>query len=128
MAHVFDQMFLNESNVYCFECGVRNVQWTSVNNAIFLCMNCSGVHRGFGVNLSFVRSTTMDEWSPKQLTLMMLGGNDKLKDFLADYDIPHEPYINKYKTKACVYYRQMLEDLAESKDAHEKPDLETGRE
>lgn len=38
-------------------------QWASVNNGILLCLNCSGVHRSFGVRVSFVRSITMDSWS-----------------------------------------------------------------
>jgi ADP-ribosylation factor GTPase-activating protein 1 len=49
-------------NQNCFECGIAGNQWASVNNGIFLCLTCSGKHRGFGVNISFVRSVLMDNW------------------------------------------------------------------
>jgi ADP-ribosylation factor GTPase-activating protein 2/3 len=34
-----------------------------------------------GVAVSFVRSLSMDTWSEKQLKLMALGGNKKLREF-----------------------------------------------
>ena len=37
-------------------------QWASINNAIYLCLNCAGEHRGYGVNVSFIRSITIDTW------------------------------------------------------------------
>jgi ADP-ribosylation factor GTPase-activating protein 1 len=49
-------------NNNCFDCNAIRPQWASVNNGIFLCLKCAGVHRGFGVNISFVRSLTMDNW------------------------------------------------------------------
>jgi hypothetical protein len=34
-----------------------------------------------GTGISFIRSISMDAWTEKQLKLMALGGNKKLKDF-----------------------------------------------
>lgn len=50
-------------------------------------MNCSGMHRGFGVELSFVRSITIDEWDPRRLSFMEKGGNARLKKFLTHYNV-----------------------------------------
>lgn len=40
-------------------------------------MQCSGIHRGLGVHISQVRSTTLDTWLPEQVRRMRLVGNVK---------------------------------------------------
>jgi ADP-ribosylation factor GTPase-activating protein 2/3 len=44
-------------------------------------MSCAAMHKSLGVNISFVRSLSMDTWMENQLKLMALGGNKKLKEF-----------------------------------------------
>lgn len=75
-----------------------------------MCLNCSGRHRGLGVHLSFVRSLTMDHWTPDQLAMMDHGGNNKLADFFKQKRVLYlEMSIDeKYKTEAAEIYRRQL--------------------
>lgn len=59
----------------CFDCKSKNPKWASSNIGIFLCYQCTSVHRNFGVHISFVRSNEMDRWKAKELKCMELGGN-----------------------------------------------------
>lgn len=56
------QQLLNElcqvhENKFCFDCNKTPTQWVSINNGIFLCLECSTEHRNFGYNISFIKST-----------------------------------------------------------------------
>ena len=71
--------------------GAIHPQWISVNNAVYVCYNCSGVHRGFGVQISFVRSLSMDGLSDQQKKLLSLGGNKRFMEFMEMYELGSEP-------------------------------------
>lgn len=61
--------------------------------------------------------------------MLLNGGNQKLRELFEEYGIPREgPFINKYKTKAAVYYREKLKALAEDQPVPEAPSIEVGRE
>jgi len=59
---IIEEIFSNDYNRYCFDCGAKEPNWASINNAIFLCLSCAGIHRGYGVSISYIRSITMDLW------------------------------------------------------------------
>ncbi|KAK0461817.1 ArfGap-domain-containing protein [Desarmillaria tabescens] len=72
-------------NRACVDCGSPNPQWASLSFAVFMCLQCAGMHRGFGVHITFVRSLSMDTWQDDQVKRMQLGGNARFREFMRAY-------------------------------------------
>lgn len=62
-------------NDVCCDCGHTDAKWASFNLGVTLCIECSGIHRSFGVHRSKVRSVTLDAWEDDQVQVMRLLGN-----------------------------------------------------
>ncbi len=115
---------------YCFDCGSTQTTWVSVHFGLFLCLQCAGVHRGFGVHISLVRyfpdfqiysisqlrvlmfsiyrSVNLDSWSHAQLLYVLIGGNSRARQHFAQlpkYGQPQE----KYTSVPAIEYKAMLQ-------------------
>ena len=91
--------------------GAEGPKWASVNNGIFLCKDCAGVHRGMGINVSFVRSVEMDAWNEVQLKCMTNGGNARIKEFFDRYELTELPLEERYETQAAEYNRRNVSKM-----------------
>jgi Arf-GAP/SH3 domain/ANK repeat/PH domain-containing protein len=68
----------DQGNCWCADCGSSNkVEWVSLNLAIIVCIECSGIHRSLGTHVSKIRSLTLDttSFTPDIIELLLLVGN-----------------------------------------------------
>lgn len=109
---VLGELFLHPENKICFDCGASNPKWASVNNAVFLCFQCAGKHRHFGVHISFMRSCALDKWKRKHLEQMKVGGNKAAKVYFEKNDLVQAGQHN-YASPLAAKYRASIEKKAE---------------
>ena len=110
MESLIAQIHKDKMNSICFDCGVENPKFISVNNGIFLCNKCATVHMSFPQGVSDIENNDLYSLSENELKLLAEGGNTSLNDFILDEFPKLENYSQKllYKTRAMDYYRKRL--------------------
>mmetsp|Transcript_29153 Transcript_29153/g.50346 ORF Transcript_29153/g.50346 Transcript_29153/m.50346 type:complete len:287 (-) Transcript_29153:694-1554(-) len=105
-------------NSRCHDCHTGSASWASVSYGITLCLQCSGKHRGLGVNCSFIKSLTLDSWKQREILCMLEGGNEQLNMFFDRHGMgggnatTSVGVLDRYKTKAASFYRHHLKSHA----------------
>lgn len=99
-------------NRLCSDCKRNKLpRWASWNLGVFICIRCSGIHRGMGTHISRVKSVDLDSWTDEQLQSMVKWGNSRANKYweanLAPGHMPSEAKIEnfirtKYETKRWV--------------------------
>ncbi|KAG9238903.1 stromal membrane-associated protein-like protein [Amylocarpus encephaloides] len=101
-----------EGNKTCADCKRnKHPRWASWNLGIFVCIRCSGIHRGMGTHISRVKSVDLDAWTDEQLQSVLKWGNSRANKYweakLAPGHVPSEAKIEnfirtKYESKRWV--------------------------
>nr|CAG8517187.1 12620_t:CDS:2 [Entrophospora candida] len=66
-AKILKDCLQKPENKNCADCKRKDPRWASWNLGIFVCINCSGVHRSMGTHISRVKSVDLDNWTPEQV-------------------------------------------------------------
>ncbi|KAI8628477.1 hypothetical protein F5Y19DRAFT_141896 [Xylariaceae sp. FL1651] len=101
-----------EPNKVCADCKRnKHPRWASWNLGVFICIRCSGIHRGMGTHISRVKSVDLDSWTDEQLQSILNWGNARSNKYweskLAPGHVPSEAKIEnfirtKYELKRWV--------------------------
>ncbi|KAI2472825.1 ArfGap-domain-containing protein [Annulohypoxylon bovei var. microspora] len=101
-----------DANKICADCKRnKHPRWASWNLGVFVCIRCSGIHRGMGTHISRVKSVDLDSWTDEQLQSILSWGNARANKYweskLAAGHVPSEAKIEnfirtKYELKRWV--------------------------
>ncbi|CAB3411411.1 unnamed protein product [Caenorhabditis bovis] len=88
----FEQIRRVPGNEVCADCGSSTPKWVSINLGVVLCIECSGVHRSLGVQISKVRSLTMDSIDNELRDVLLALGNRQVNAIYLKY-LPEKDVI-----------------------------------
>ncbi|ODA82326.1 hypothetical protein RJ55_00833 [Drechmeria coniospora] len=82
-----------EANKVCADCKRnKHPRWASWNLGVFVCIRCSGIHRGMGTHISRVKSVDLDSWTDEQLQSILSWGNARANKYWeAKLAVGHTP-------------------------------------
>ncbi|KAK1305266.1 putative ADP-ribosylation factor GTPase-activating protein AGD5 [Acorus calamus] len=103
----------------CADCGSKAPRWASVNLGVFICIQCSGIHRSLGVHISKVCSATLDTWLPEQVAFMQTMSN-KMANSYWEAELPP----NYSRVGIEKFIRAKYEEKRVQSNGSHKPKME----
>ncbi|XP_067914649.1 arf-GAP with dual PH domain-containing protein 2 isoform X2 [Heterodontus francisci] len=89
-------------NSKCADCGAADPDWASYTLGVFICLNCSGIHRNLP-GISRVKSIRLDFWDNDLVEQMKKHGNQVAK---RHYEEKVPPFYYKPQAADCVVLKQ----------------------
>uniref|UniRef100_A0A667WKU1 ArfGAP with dual PH domains 2 n=1 Tax=Myripristis murdjan TaxID=586833 RepID=A0A667WKU1_9TELE len=87
-------------NSTCADCGAPDPDWASYKLGVFVCLNCSGIHRNLS---SRVKSIKLDFWEDALVEFMKSKGNANVR---AQYEKAVPVYYYRPQQKDCAVLRE----------------------
>ncbi|KAM8947606.1 arf-GAP with dual PH domain-containing protein 2 [Pelodytes ibericus] len=88
-------------NSECAECGQPEPDWASCTLGVFICLQCSGVHRHSSIGK--VKSVQLDNWEDDIVEFMKAHGNKKAKE---QYEAFVPPFYYRPRAKDCMALKE----------------------
>ncbi|KAJ7556928.1 hypothetical protein O6H91_05G104900 [Diphasiastrum complanatum] len=118
-----------EENRKCINCGALGPQYVCTNFSIFVCTNCSGLHREFTHR---VKSISMAKFTAGEVAALQAGGNQRGREsFLKTWDpqrhpLPDSSSPDKLRDfiKAVYVDRRYAEDMPPQRGKQAQPPKE----
>ncbi|XP_033894636.1 arf-GAP with dual PH domain-containing protein 2-like [Acipenser ruthenus] len=73
------ELLKRPGNANCADCGDPDPDWASYKLGVFICLNCSGIHRNL-TEISRVKSIRLDFWDDDLVEFMKANGNAVAKE------------------------------------------------
>ncbi|KAM7146302.1 arf-GAP with dual PH domain-containing protein 2 isoform 1-T3 [Macrochelys suwanniensis] len=89
-------------NAQCADCGTPDPEWASYKLGIFICLNCSGIHRNLP-EISRVKSIHLDFWENDLVEFMKTHGNLCAK---AKYEAKVPLFYYIPRSKDCLVLKE----------------------
>ncbi|XP_043971549.1 arf-GAP with dual PH domain-containing protein 1 [Gambusia affinis] len=89
-------------NDVCADCGALDPGWGSCTLGVFICLDCSGIHRNIP-EISKVKSLRLSHWEDQEAQFMAENGNELMK---AKYEANVPAYYYKPTHKDCQVLRE----------------------